>query len=57
MKEAKAKLNQYEKQLKAKKKSLLKQNKAGRCEIYENDISNLRSLWQQVDRVRKDIGM
>jgi hypothetical protein len=57
MKEAKAKLNQYEKQLKAKKKLLLKQNKAGRCEIYENDISNLRSLWQQVDRVRKDIGM
>ena len=54
MEEAKAKLNQYEKQLKGKKKTLLKQKRA---EIYDNDISNLRNLWNQVNKVREDIWM
>ena len=54
MEEAKAKLNQYEKQLKGKKKTLLKQKRA---EIYDNDISNLKNLWNQVNKVREDIWM
>ena len=54
MNEAKAKLKQYEKQLETKKKALLKQKRA---EIYDNDISNLRNLWQQVNQVRQDIWM
>ena len=57
MKEAKAKLNQCEKQLKAKKKALLKQNKVGRAEIYDNDIDNLRNSWQQLNRIREEIWM
>jgi len=52
MNEAKTKLKQYEKQLETKKKALLKQKRA---EIYDNDISNLRNLWQQVNQVRQDI--
>ena len=54
MKEAKFKLNQYEKQLKTKKKALLKQK---RPEINDYDISNLKNDWQQVNRIRKEIGM
>jgi hypothetical protein len=54
MKEAKFKLNQYEKQLKSKKKALLKQKRA---EIYDNDITNLRNLRQQLEYVREEIGM
>ena len=54
IKEAKTKLNQYEKQLKAKRKALSKQ---GRAEIYDNDISHLRDLQQQVNKVRQDIWM
>jgi len=54
IKEAKTKLNQYEKQLKAKRKALSKQ---GRAEIYDNDISHLRDLRQQVNKVRQDIWM
>ena len=54
MNEAKFKLNQYEKQLKNKKKTLLKQSKA---EIYDNDIDHLRNLRQQLEYVREEIGM
>ena len=54
IKEAKTKLNQYEKQLKAKRKALSKQ---GRAEIYDNDISHLRDLRQQVNKVKQDIWM
>jgi len=54
MNEAKAKLNQYEKQLKAKRKALLKQPKS---EIYDNDINAIKNIWQQVDQVRRDIWM
>jgi hypothetical protein len=54
MNNAKFKLNQYEKQLKNKKKTLLKQNKA---EIYDNDIDHLRNLRQQLEYVREEIGM
>jgi hypothetical protein len=52
MEEAKAKLNQYEKQLNGKKKTLLKQKRA---EIYDNDIANLKNLRNQVNKVREDI--
>ncbi len=52
--EAKTKLNQYEKQLKAKRKALVKQ---GRAEIYENDVAHLRNLREQVNKVRQDIWM
>ena len=52
MEESKNKLKQYEKQLKGKKKALLKQNKSGRVEIYENDIAHLRGLRQQLDLTR-----
>jgi hypothetical protein len=54
MKEAKFKLNQYEKQLKNKKKALLKQERA---EIYDNDITNLKNSRQQVNLIREEIGM
>jgi len=54
MNNAKFKLNQYEKQLKNKKKTLLKQSKA---EIYNNDIDHLRNLRQQLEYVREEIGM
>ena len=54
MKEAKFKLNQYEKQLKNKKKALLKQKRA---EIYDNDVANLKNSWQQVNLIREEIGM
>ena len=54
IKEAKFKLNQYEKQLKTKRKALVKQ---GRAEIYENDVAHLKNLRQQVNRVREEIGM
>jgi len=54
MKESKFKLNQYEKQLKSKKKALLKQERA---EIYDNDIANLRNSWQQVEKIREEIGI
>lgn len=54
MKNAKEKLKQYEKQLKGKREALLKQE---RVEIYENDIANLKNLWQQVNEVRADIWM
>ena len=57
MEESKNKLKQYEKQLKGKKKALLKQNKSGRVEIYENDIAHLRGLRQQLDLTRKEIWM
>ena len=57
MEEAKNKLKQYEKQLKGKKKALLKQNKSGRVEIYENDIAHLRGLRQQLNLTRKEIWM
>ena len=49
---AKTKLKQYKKQLKAKKNALIKQNKA---EIYENDISTIKNLWNQINKVREDI--
>jgi hypothetical protein len=52
MNEAKTKLKQYKKQLNAKKNALIKQDRA---EIYDNDIANLRNLWQQVNKVREDI--
>jgi hypothetical protein len=52
MKEAKAKLKQYKKQLKAKKKALLKQDRA---EIFDSDISHVRDLWQQINKVRSDV--
>ncbi len=52
--EAKTKLSQYEKQLKAKRKALVKQ---GRAEIYENDVAHLRNLREQVNKVRQDIWM
>lgn len=54
IKEAKTKLKQYEKQLKAKKKALLRQDRA---EVYDNDIENLRNLREQVNKVRQDIWM
>ena len=57
MEESKNKLKQYEKQLKGKKKALLKQNKSGRVEIYENDIAHLRGLRQQLNLTRKEIWM
>ena len=52
MEEAKSKLKQYEDVLKDKKRTLLKQKNA---EIYENDIANLKNLWEQVNNVRRDI--
>ncbi len=52
MKEAKAKLKQYKKQLKAKKKALLKQDRA---EIFDSDISHVRDLWQQINKVRSNV--
>ena len=52
MKNAKEKLNQYEKQLKGKRNALLRQE---RVEIYDNDIANLKNLRQQVNIVRADI--
>lgn len=54
MNEAKTKLKQYKKQLKAKKDALLKQNRA---EIYDNDISIVKDLRQQINKVREDVGM
>jgi hypothetical protein len=52
MDEAKNKLNQYEKILKGKKKTLKKQKTA---EVYDSDISNLRNMWEQTNKVREDI--
>ena len=52
--ESKFKLKQYEKQLKGKKKALLKQDRA---EIYDNDIDHLRNSWQQVELIRREIWM
>ena len=54
MDEAKNKLNQYEKILKGKKKTLKKQKTA---EVYDSDISNLRNMWEQTNKVREDIWM
>jgi len=54
MNEAKTKLNQYEKQLKSKKKALLKQPRA---EVYENDITHIKNLRQQINEIREDIWM
>jgi hypothetical protein len=52
MDDAKKKLEQYEKQLKGKKEGLKKQNKS---EIYDSDVAHLKSLWEDVNQVRKDI--
>jgi hypothetical protein len=52
--ESKFKLKQYEKQLKGKKKALLKQDRA---EIYDNDIDHLKNSWQQVELIRRKIWM
>ena len=52
MDEAKTKLDQYEKQVKWKKKALLKQKNS---EIYDNDVTSLRNIRQQINKVREDI--
>ena len=54
MNEAKTKLKQYEKQIKVKKKALLKQDRA---EIFDSDIDAARNLRQQINKVRADIWM
>ena len=52
MKIAKTKLKQYKKELKTKKKALLKQKSV---EIYNEDINNLRSLKWEVEKVKKSL--
>lgn len=52
MNESKAKLKQYEKQLKGKKNWLLKQRNA---EIYDNDIAIVKNIRQQIKEIKKDI--
>ena len=52
--EAKVKLKQYENQLNAKKNGLL--NQAGR-EISDDEIFELKKIWNNLNEVRKDIGM
>ena len=57
MNEAKNKLKQYEDILKGKKKTLLKQNKSGKVEIYNNDIAHIKNLFEELNKVREEIGM
>ena len=54
MEEAKAKLKQYEKQLKGKRRALLKQKNV---QIRDYDIANVRNIWDQINKIREDIGM
>lgn len=54
MEENKVKLKQYKKQLKGKRRALLKQTNV---QIYDNDIDHVRNIWQQIEQIRKNIGM
>ena len=54
MKSAKQKLKQYEKQIKTKKRALLKQKNA---QIYETDINHVKKLKSDIDAVRHDVSL
>ena len=57
MSENKNKLKQYEDVIKGKKKTLLKQNKSSKVEIFDNDIAHIKNLFEELNKVREEIGM